>query len=97
MARKGKRKGKGISESQDSQLQESQSTRPSYHNEVSEQEFSEILRPSSKPQTDERAHQASNSIIIELLHQKPLERLPFFFTKNLMELGQLLQNTRILS
>nr|POE90878.1 hypothetical protein CFP56_26524 [Quercus suber] len=65
MARKGKRKGKGISESQDSQLQETQSTRPSFdHNEVSEQELSQILRPSSEPQTDEEAHQASNSIII---------------------------------
>ena len=50
MARKGKRKGKGISESQDSQLQETQSTSPSFdHNEVSEQELSQILRPSSEP------------------------------------------------
>ncbi|KAK9987047.1 hypothetical protein SO802_031998 [Lithocarpus litseifolius] len=65
MARKGRRKGKGISESQDSQLQETQSTRPSFdHNEVSEPELSQILHPSSKPQTDEGAHQASNSIII---------------------------------
>ena len=40
MARKVKRKGKGISESQDSQLQETQSTRPSFdHNEVCEQEL----------------------------------------------------------
>jgi len=65
MARKGKRKGKGISESQDSQLQETQSTRPSFdHNEVSEQELSQTLRPSSEPQTDEGAHQASNSLLI---------------------------------
>ena len=65
MTRKGKRKGKGIIESQDSQLQETQSTRLSFdHNEVFEQELSQILRPSSEPQTDERAHQASNSIII---------------------------------
>ncbi|KAK9987879.1 hypothetical protein SO802_028118 [Lithocarpus litseifolius] len=65
MARKGRRKGKGISESQDSQLQETQSTRPSFdHNEVSEPELSQILHPSSEPQTDEGAHQASNSIII---------------------------------
>ena len=65
MARKVKRKGKGISESQDSQLQETQSTRPSfYHNEVSKQELSQILCPSSEPQIDEGAHQASNSIII---------------------------------
>ena len=33
----------------------------------------------------------------ELLHQKSLKRFPFFFTKNLVELGQLLQNTQILS
>ena len=65
MTRKGKRKGKGIIESQDSQLQETQSTRPSFnHNEVCEQELSQILHLSSEPQTDERAHQASNSIII---------------------------------
>ncbi|KAL0012247.1 hypothetical protein SO802_007355 [Lithocarpus litseifolius] len=65
MARKGRRKGKGISESQDSQLQETQSTRPSFdHNEVSEPELSQILHPSSEPQTDEGSHQASNSIII---------------------------------
>ena len=65
MARKGKRKGKGISESQDSQLQETQSTRPSFdHIEVFEQELSQILRPSSEPQIYEGAHQASNSIII---------------------------------
>ncbi|KAL0011767.1 hypothetical protein SO802_006875 [Lithocarpus litseifolius] len=65
MARKVQRKGKGISESQDSQLQETQSTRPSFdHNEVCEQELSQILRPSSEPRTDERALQASNSIII---------------------------------
>ena len=50
MTRKDKRKGKGISESQDSQLQETQSTRPSFdHNEVCEQELSEILPPSSEP------------------------------------------------
>ena len=65
MTRKGKRKGKGIIKSQDSQLQETQSTRLSFdHNEVFEQELSQILRPSSEPQTDERAHQTSNSIII---------------------------------
>ncbi|XP_075648600.1 uncharacterized protein LOC142619395 [Castanea sativa] len=65
MARKVKRKGKGISESQDSQVQEAQLTRPSLdHNEVCEQELSQILRPSSEPQTDEGAPQASNSIII---------------------------------
>nr|POF25758.1 hypothetical protein CFP56_75444 [Quercus suber] len=65
MARKVKRKGKGISESQDSQLQETQSTRPSLdHNEVCEQELSQILPPSSEPQTDEGAPQASNSVII---------------------------------
>ena len=59
------RKGKGISESQDSQLQETQSTRPSFdHNEVCEQELSQILPPLSEPQTDEEAPQASNSIII---------------------------------
>ena len=65
MARKVKRKCKGISESQDSQLQETQSTKPSFdHNEVFEQELSQILTPSSEPQTDEGAPQASNSIII---------------------------------
>ena len=65
MARKVKRKCKGISESQDSQLQETQSTKPSFdHNEVFEQELSQILTPSSEPQTDEEAPQASNSIII---------------------------------
>ena len=65
MARKVKWKGNGISESQDSQLQETQSTRPSFdHNEVSEQELSQTLRPSSEPQTDEGAHQASNSLLI---------------------------------
>ena len=53
MARKNKRKGKGISESQDSQLQETQSTRPSFdHNEVSGQELSQTLRPLSEPQID---------------------------------------------
>nr|POE60475.1 hypothetical protein CFP56_49153 [Quercus suber] len=31
---------------------------------VSGQELSQILRPSSEPQADERAHHASNSIII---------------------------------
>ena len=60
MARKVKRKGKGISESQDSQLQETQSIRPSFdHNEVCEQELLEILPPSSEPQTNEGARQAS--------------------------------------
>nr|POE94097.1 hypothetical protein CFP56_47501 [Quercus suber] len=65
MAMKVKRKGKGIIESQDSQLQETQSTRPSFdHNKVFEQELSQILPPSSEPQTNEGAPQASNSIII---------------------------------
>ena len=50
MTRKDKRKGKGIIKSQDSQLQETQSTRLSFdHNEVFEQELSQILRPSSEP------------------------------------------------
>ena len=65
MARKCKRKGKGISESHDSQVQETQSIRPSFdHNEVSEQQLSQTLRPLSEPQIDEGAHQASNSILI---------------------------------
>ena len=79
MARKDKRKGKGISESQDSQLQETQSTKPSFdHNEVSKHEIaplnhgspSQILCPSSEPQTDERAHHSYNSIIIGSIYIK---------------------------
>ena len=86
MARKDKRKGKGISESQDSHLQETQSIRSSFdHNEVSKQEIvplnhgspSQILRPSSELQTDEGAHHASNSIIICSIYIKFI--YPFFF------------------
>ena len=35
--------------------------------------------------------------IFRIITPKPLERLPFFFTKNLMALRQLLQNTQVLS
>ena len=85
MARKDKRKGKGISESQDSHLQETQSIRSSFdHNEVSKQEIvplnhgspSQILRPSSELQNDEGAHHASNSIIICSIYIKFI--YPFF-------------------
>nr|POE61730.1 hypothetical protein CFP56_54840 [Quercus suber] len=83
MARKVKRKGKGISESQDSQPQETQSTRPSLdHNEVCEQKLSQILPPSSEPQTDEGVPQASNSVIIEASFEpSPIDCFKKFHTK----------------